>query len=80
MHEAEQRFGDRLEVLLGLIGHWAHRGGASALAELTRLEKKLAALPPEDTNLLQRALAEAVAVAEPVRPPIERSRGIELHL
>src|SRR5205807_521703 len=42
-----------------LIGHWAHRGGASALAELTRLEKKLAALSPEDTNLLQRALAEA---------------------
>lgn len=61
LDEAGRRLGDRVEVRLARIGHWAFVGGDAANAALDALARDLSKFPPEDSRRIRSALADAEA-------------------
>ncbi len=59
LKQAEERLGDRAELRLARIKHWAVRGGSEAPKALTLLEHNLDQFSPLDKERILRALADA---------------------
>jgi cellulose synthase operon protein C len=86
LDEAQKRFGDRIELRLARISHWAKQHGPEATAALALLEQNLASFSANDQEQLLRDLTDAhlrlgnTAIASRLIAAVVKRRPFDLGL